>query len=88
MKNIITKMDRVIVALKSGEKLTKRQIKARFGIANPRATISDLRMKGFPIFLREHKTTKGITLKYELGKPMRHVIAAGYQYLAMQRQAG
>jgi hypothetical protein len=83
----ITKMDRVLVALKAGEKLTKRQIKARFGIANPRATVSDLRMKGFPIFLREHKTTKGTTLKYELGKPMRHVIAAGYQYLAMQRQA-
>lgn len=88
MKNTITKQDRIVVALKRGMKLTKGQIKARFGIANPRATISDLRMKGFPIFLREHKTTKGTTLKYELGKPSRAVIAAGYQYLAMQKLAG
>lgn len=85
----ITKMDRVLNALQAGERLTKRQIKARFDVANPRATISDLRMKGFPIFLREHKTKKGnTTLKYQIGKPMRHVIAAGYQFLAMQRQAG
>ena len=85
----ITKMDRVLSALKSGEQLTKRQIKARFDVANPRATISDLRMKGFPIFLREHKTKKGnTTLKYQLGTPPRYVIAAGYQFLAMQRQAG
>ena len=84
----ITKMDRVLIALKSGEQLTKRQIKARFDVANPRATISDLRMKGYPIYLNEHKTKKGnTTLKYRLGSPARHVIAAGYQYLAMQRQA-
>jgi hypothetical protein len=85
----ITKMDRVLNALQAGEHLTKRQIKARFDVANPRATISDLRMKGFSIHLREHKTKKGnITLKYQLGKTPRYVIAAGYQYLAMMRQAG
>lgn len=84
----ITKMDRVIIALTAGDQLTKPQIKARYGVANPRATISDLRMKGFPIYLRKHKTTKGTTLKYELGKPSRAVIAAGYQYLAMQKQTG
>jgi hypothetical protein len=84
----ITKMDRVLSALKAGEQLTKRQIKARFDVANPRATISDLRMKGYPIYLIQHKTTKGKTSKYHFGKPSREVIAAGYQYLAMQRQAG
>lgn len=84
--NSISKQDRVIIALKAGDQLTTRQIKARFGVANPRATISDLRMKGFPIHLREHKTTKGTTNKYELGKPTRDVIAAGYQYLAMQQR--
>ena len=85
----ITKMDRVLNALQAGEQLTKRQIKARFDVANPRATISDLRMKGFSIHLREHKTKKGnTTLKYQLGKTPRYVIAAGYKFLAMQRQVG
>jgi hypothetical protein len=83
----MTKMDRVLEALKSGEELTKAQIKARFNVANPRATVSDLRMKGYPIYLNERKTTKGKSLKYRLGTPSREVIAAGYQYLAMLRQS-
>lgn len=83
----MTKIDRVLEAFKSGEELTKAQIKARFNVANPRATVSDLRMKGYPIYLNERKTTKGSSLKYRLGTPSREVIAAGYQYLAMLRQS-
>ena len=87
MMNVnVTKMDRVLEAFKTGEELTSNQIRARYGVANPRATISDLRMKGYPIYLNERQTTKGITLKYRLGTPSREVIAAGYQYLAMCRQ--
>ena len=88
MMNVtVTKMDRVLEAFKAGEELTVNQIRARYGVANPRATVSDLRMKGYPIYLNEKQTTKGITLKYRLGAPTREVIAAGYQYLAMLRQA-
>jgi hypothetical protein len=82
-----TKIDRVLEAFKSGEELTGNQIRARFGVANPRATVSDLRMKGYPIYCNERKTTKGITHKYRLGTPSREVIAAGYQYLALLRQS-
>jgi hypothetical protein len=76
-------MTRVLDALKSGEKLTGKQIRARFGVANPRATISDLRMNGYPIYLNKHVDTKGrVTNKYRLGSASREVIAAGYKALA------
>jgi hypothetical protein len=79
----MTNMNRVLNALKSGEKLTGKQIRARFGVANPRATISDLRMNGYPIYLNKHVDTKGrVTHKYRLGTASREVIAAGYKALA------
>ena len=83
----ISKMDRVLNAFKSGEELTEKQITAQFGVANPRATVSNLRMKGYPIHIVERKTTRGYTSKYRLVQVPREVVAAGYQYLAMQRQA-
>jgi len=78
-----TKQDRVLAALVEGNELTGAQIRARFGVGNPRATVSALRMKGFPIYLNEHRDTKGrVTQKYRLGTPSRKIIAAGYRALA------
>ena len=78
-----TKQDRVLNALAEGDELTGAQIRARFGVGNPRATVSALRMKGFPIYLNRHVDTKGrVKMKYRLGNPSRAVIAAGYRALA------
>ena len=78
-----TKQDRVLSALRNGEELTGKQIRARFGVGNSRATVSALRMKGFPVYLNEHVDSKGrVTQKYRLGNPSRAVIAAGYRALA------
>lgn len=78
-----TKQDRVLTALQNGEQLTGKQLRARFGVNNPRATVSALRMKGYPIYCNEHVDTKGrVTMKYRLGTPSRAVIAAGYRALA------
>jgi predicted ArsR family transcriptional regulator len=85
-KNMMTKSERLVEALKTGEKLTAKQIAARFGIANPTATVSDLRLRGgYSIYANEHKDTKGrVSVKYEIGRPSRRVVAAGYRALAMQ----
>jgi predicted ArsR family transcriptional regulator len=81
----MTNTVRVLEALKSGEQLTAKQISARFGIANARATISALRSEGYAIYLNEHKDTKGrTTSKYRLGTPSRKVIAAGYKALGAE----
>jgi hypothetical protein len=84
----MSKQERVLSALLEGERLTGKQLTARFGVANPRATVSALRMKGFAIYLNSHKDTKGrVTAKYRLGTPSKRVVAAGYRALATQGEA-
>ena len=79
----MTKTDKVLAALQSGEQLTEAQIRQRFGAANPRALVSSLRMKGYAVYANAHKDTKGReTTKYRLGRPSRAVVAAGYKALA------
>ena len=83
---MMTKQERLLEAFRNGEKLTVAQIKARFGIANPTATISDIRFSGFAIYANQHKDTKGsVTTKYRIGNPSRAVVAAGYRALAAQK---
>ena len=78
-----TKQSRLLEALRSGDQLTAAQISQRFGIGNPRATVSALRFQGFAIYANQHKDTKGrVTTKYRLGTPSREIVAAGYRALA------
>lgn len=80
----VTKQSRLLEALQNGEQLTAKQIAARFGIANPTATVSDLRFSGFAVYANKHTDTKGrVTTKYRLGRPSREIVAAGYRALAM-----
>ena len=80
----ITKQSRLVEALRSGEALTAKQINARFGIANPTATVSDLRFAGFAVYANKHKDTKGRkSTKYRLGTPSRKIVAAGYRALSL-----
>ena len=79
-----TKQTRVLEALQSGEQLTAKQISARFGIANPTATISNLRFAGFAVYANQHTDTKGrVTTKYRLGTPSRALVAAGYRAMSL-----
>ena len=76
-------MERVLEVLSTGQELTAKQIEARFGVGNARATISALRMKGVPIYANTRTDTKGrVKTKYRIGAPSRAVIAAGYKALA------
>ena len=79
-----TKQARVLEALQNGEQLTAKQISARFGIANPTATISNIRFAGYAVYANEHKDTKGrVTTKYRIGKPSRAIVAAGYRAMSL-----
>lgn len=79
-----SKQSRVLEALRKGEKLTAKQIAARFGVKNPTATVSDLRYAGFAIYANQHTDTKGrTTTKYQLGVASRKIVAAGYRALSL-----
>lgn len=83
MNTITTKKGRLLEALKNGEQLTAKQIAARFGIANPTATVSDLRFDGFAVYANPRKNKEGVVVtRYRLGTPSRAVVAAGYRALA------
>jgi predicted ArsR family transcriptional regulator len=80
----MTKQERLLEALQNGEQLTAKQITHRFDIANPTATVSDLRFQGYAIYANKRTNTRGDTFtKYRLGRPSREVVAAGYRALAM-----
>ena len=85
MKMNVTKQTALLEALKNGEELTAKQITARFGIANPTATVSDLRIRGgFAVYANKRTNKRGETFtKYRLGTPTRAVVAAGYRAMAL-----
>jgi len=81
-----TKTNRLLEALENGEQLTAKQITHRFGIANPTATVSDLRFAGYAVYANKTTNNRGeTTTKYRLGRPSRAVVAAGYRALASQK---
>ena len=83
MMKQLNKQERLLKALRDGEELTAKQINARFGIANPTATVSDLRYAGYAVYANPRKDTKGRkTTKYRIGNPSRKIIAAGYRAIA------
>ncbi len=83
---MMTKSKALIEALQNGEQLTAKQITHRFGIANPTATVSDLRFNGFAVYANKRTNRRGETYtKYRLGTPSRAVVAAGYRALAAQK---
>lgn len=83
MTNTKTQAQRVLEVLKTGEKLTAKQIAYRFNIASPHKILSNLRFEGYAVHFAEHTDTKGrVKNKYSLRKPSREVIAAGYKALA------
>lgn len=79
-----SKTGKLLQALQSGEALTEGQIRVRFGLKNPRASVSDIRMSGFAVYANQRKDSKGrVTTKYVIGRPSRRVVAAGYRAISM-----
>ena len=66
------------------EVLTESQIASRFGIANPTATISVIRNRGYAIYANSHKAGNGVHVtEYQHGFASRKLVAAGYKAMAM-----
>lgn len=85
MFDMKTKQGKLFNALVlNGESLTASQIAKRFSIKNPRATVSELRYAGFPIYANTRKAGNGVRVtEYKHGKASRKLVAAGYKALAM-----
>lgn len=77
-------VDKVYSALVlNKDKLTAKQIAARYNLANPYDAVYTLRQEGYVINIDQYVDTKGRTTnKYSFGKPTRELIAAGYKAMA------
>ena len=85
MFDLNTKQGKLFRALVlDDESLTASQITKRFSIKNPRATISEIRYAGFPVYANTRKAGNGVRVtEYRHGKASRKIIAAGYKAIAM-----
>lgn len=78
-----TKTFRVFQALQSGQTLTESKAR-KMGIGNLRAEVSRLRNEhGFCVYANTRKAGNGVNVtEYQLGKPSRRLVAAGYRAIA------
>jgi len=85
MFDLKTKQGKLFRALViDGESLSASQIQKRFSIKNPRATVSEIRYAGFPIYANTRKAGNGVRVtEYRHGKASRKIVAAGYKAIAM-----
>lgn len=79
-----TKTFKVFQALRSGQPLTESKAR-KMGVGNLRAEVSRLRNEhGFCVYANTRKAANGVTVtEYELGKPSRRLIAAGYKAMSL-----
>jgi hypothetical protein len=79
-----TKTFKLFTALRNGDTVSASQAAKRFGIKNITAEVSRIRQSGHAVYANSRKAGNGVMVtEYELGKPSRRLVAAGYRALAM-----
>ena len=83
--NETTKQYKLFQALViNGETLTEAAIAKRFAIANPTATISQIRQRGYAVYATPRKAGNGVQVtEYAHGQASRKMIALAYKAQAM-----
>jgi hypothetical protein len=78
-----TKTHKVFTTLKSGKTLTAAQAR-KMGIGNIAAEASRIRQAGYAVYANTRTAGNGVEVtEYEMGRPSRRVVAAGYKALAL-----
>jgi hypothetical protein len=68
--------------------LTATKMQSAFGVANPSATINELRKEGNAIYLNSRINANGEKVSfYRLGTPTKRIVAAGIMALRQSGQA-
>ena len=79
-----TKTYRLFSALQQGEAVTPAAAAKRFGIKNMSAEVSRVRAGGFAVYANTRVAGNGVKVtEYQMGKPSRKLIAAGYKAMAL-----
>lgn len=82
--NKTTKTYKLFNALLNGEVISQAEATKRFGIKNIRAEASRIRQKGYAVYSNRRIAGNHIAVtEYEIGKPSRKVVAAGYKAIQL-----
>jgi chemotaxis receptor (MCP) glutamine deamidase CheD len=72
----MNKTEKLKTALVSGEKLTAKQITARFGLKNPHEAVRQLRNEGICVYSNDAVLSTGKkVVKYRVGTPSKAMVA-------------
>ena len=83
-----SKQGAILEALMAGERLTSADLKSRFGVSNPCASIQAIKFAGYPVFLYTIGKKGAKSKVYTMGtKAPREGIAACYRALATRTAA-
>ena len=70
--------------MRTGEAITPAAAAKRFGIKNISAEVSRVRQGGFAVYSNTRVAGNGVKVtEYQMGKPSRKLIAAGYKAMAL-----
>jgi hypothetical protein len=70
--------------LRTGEAITPAAAAKRFGIKNISAEVSRVRQGGFAVYANTRVAGNGVRVtEYQMGKPSRKLIAAGYKAMSL-----
>ena len=79
-----TKTYKVLRALQTGAAISPSEANKRFGVKNLSAEVSRIRQHGFAVYSNTRKAGNGVMVtEYQIGKPSRKLIAAGYKAMAL-----
>lgn len=79
-----TKTFKLFTALRTGEAITPAAAAKRFGIKNMSAEVSRVRQAGFAVYANSRVAGNGVRVtEYQMGKPSRKIIAAGYKAMSL-----
>jgi hypothetical protein len=68
----------------NGETLTEAAIAKRFAIANPTATISQIRQRGYAVYAKQRVAGNGVKVtEYQHGMASRKMVALAYKAQSM-----
>jgi hypothetical protein len=82
--DLTTKQGKLFKALVlDRETLTESQITKRFGIANPTATISTIRQRGYAVYANERVAGNNVKVtEYRHGEASRKMVALAYKAMS------
>lgn len=79
-----TKTFKLFTAMYNGEKVTASAASKRFGIKNISAEVSRIRQNGYAVYANSRVAGNHVQVtEYEIGKPSRKIVAAGYRALQL-----